>query len=79
MSEKLKRFAQISIDLHSLIVKRAQQKKYTQSEILGWLTATLVGTCEQAGYLQELFNETCDLMKINFAEKREERNRKNPK
>ena len=73
MSEELKRFGEIAKDLHRLVLKRAKQKEYTQAEILAWLTATLVGTCELRGQSQEFFNETCEMMKIDFAKKREDR------
>ena len=64
-------------DLINVITKRAKEKSYTRSDILAFFTTCLVGTCELAGFSQEFFDESCEFMKRDFAEKREFRNKGN--
>jgi hypothetical protein len=58
-------------DLINLIQKRAKEMNYTRADILAFFTTCLIGTCELAAFSQEFFNESCEFMKRDFAEKRE--------
>jgi len=56
----------ITTDLHEIITKRAIEKGYTTTQLLGFLCSVFVGTMVMRGYSQEFFDKTCERMKDQF-------------
>lgn len=62
-------------ELHEILIKYAVEKRWRNSQILAFLTSTLVGTMAIQGYDQDFADSTFDLMKKRF-EKHPERVKK---
>jgi len=59
-----------SKDLHKIISEFCLSHDISQSRILGFLTATLVGTMAQADYTDEFGKRTFERMYTQFLEKK---------
>jgi hypothetical protein len=57
-------------EIKELLEKAFTEKNATGNEVLVFLTATFLGTCEMYGLTQETFDKTCEMMKENFRKNR---------